>query len=150
MATVAFSAVTTEGITAELQAASVTIPTVDGEITVLANHIPLVSVLVPGVVTVRASTKEGDQSDESAEHLAVSGGFLQVTATAVTILADTAERAADIDLERAEAARKRAAEVTLAKSERAEVTAAAATLQKNLARLRAAELGGRRHRSRTR
>lgn len=147
MATVQFSAVTTTGITAESEAASVTVPTADGEITVLANHIPLVSVLVPGVVTVRGAN---DQSDEAAEHLAVSGGFLQVTAKAVTILADTAERAGEIDLERAEAARKRAAEAMSAKAESAEMTSAAAALQKNLARLQAAELGGRRHRNRNR
>ncbi len=147
MATTSFSAVTAEGVTAEREAASVTVPTADGEITVLANHIPLVSVLVPGVVTVRSAT---DQSAEDAEHLAVSGGFLQVTATSVTVLADTAEQADQIDLDRAEQARQRATELMEARTEREELTDASANLQKNLARLRAAELAGHRRRNRNR
>ncbi len=127
-----FAAVTPEGTIAEYEADSVTLPTVDGEITVLANHIPLISVLKAGAITVRVGDGE--------HHLAVSGGFVQVSSAEVNVVAETAERADDIDQERAEAARQRAEGAmagALADQEMAEVTA---TLQKSLARLRAAEL----------
>lgn len=127
-----FNAVTPEGVVSEYEADAVTLPTVDGEITVLSNHIPLISVLGPGVITIITGTDE--------HHLAISGGFLQVSATEVNVLADTAERADDIDAERAADARKRAEEAmsgTLADQEMAEISA---SLQRNLARLRAAEM----------
>lgn len=132
MKTTAFAVVTIEGTVESADASSVTIPTADGEITVLPEHTPLVSVLKPGVLTVRAGEKE--------KHVAVSGGFVQVAADSVTILADTAERADDIDVRRAEAARKRAEEAMAKQHEREDLTDAAAELQKHLARLRAAEL----------
>jgi F-type H+-transporting ATPase subunit epsilon len=133
MKTTAFAVVTIEGTVESADATSVTIPTTDGEITVLAEHTPLVSVLKPGVLTVR----EGDKKER---HVAVSGGFVQVAADSVTVLADTAERADDIDVRRAEAARKRAEEAMSKKNEREDLADASAELQKHLARLRAAEL----------
>ncbi|MFH1789459.1 MAG: ATP synthase F1 subunit epsilon [bacterium] len=81
----------------------VTIPTMDGEITVLPYHIPLVTVLLAGDLIIK--DKDGEH------HLAISGGFLEVKSNSeIIILADNAERAEDIDLERAEQARKRAIE----------------------------------------
>lgn len=132
MKTTTFAVVTAEGTVEEADATSVTVPTADGEITVLPEHIPLVSVLEPGVVTVRVSKQE--------RHVAVSGGFVQVTKARVTILADTAERAEQIDVRKAEAARKRAEDVMAGKREKEELAEASAELQKNLARLRAVEL----------
>lgn len=132
MKTTAFAVVTIEGTVESADASSVTIPTADGEITVLPEHTPLVSVLIPGVLTLRTGDKE--------KHVAVSGGFVQVAADSVTVLADTAERADDIDVRRAEAARKRAEEAMAGKREKEELVDAAAELQKHLARLRAAEL----------
>jgi F-type H+-transporting ATPase subunit epsilon len=82
----------------------VSIPTMDGEITVLPNHVPLVSVLKAGEM--RIVDKEGEQV------LAVSGGFLEVRGqNEIVILADNAERATEIDVERAEQARARAEEM---------------------------------------
>lgn len=81
----------------------VTIPTMDGEITVLPNHIPLVSVLKAGEL--RFKDKDGEHQ------MAVSGGFLEVRGkNEIIILADHAERAGDIDMTRAEEAKKRAEE----------------------------------------
>lgn len=149
MKTTAFSAVTPEGPVAEAAAESVTIPTADGEITVLPEHAPLVSVLVPGVLTIRpAASGKGQAAAE--KHLAVSGGFVHVTAGSVTVLADTAERADDIDVRRAEAGRKRAEEAMAKKLEREEMAETSAVLQKNLARLRAVELIKRHRPSRKR
>lgn len=107
----------------------VTIPTQDGEITVLPQHIPLVGLLKAGELII----KKGDEIIP----LAVSGGMLQVRADGVTILADTAERVEEILEERAEAARK-AAEKLLAEKrfDAEEYAGIAAKMEKELARLK--------------
>lgn len=137
-----FSIITPEGVQYENEIERVTVPTKAGEITVLTKHAPLVSVLRPGVLTVK-------HEDGTKLIMSVSGGLIEVRASGrVVILADTAERAADIDLERAEAARKRAEEFmaqkeTMRDTEHAELLA---SLQKELARIKAAELyRGSRH-----
>ena len=81
----------------------VTIPTMDGEITVLPNHIPLVSVLKAGELRI---------VDSAGEHpIAVAGGFLEVRGNnEIVILADNAERVEELDLARAEEAHKKALE----------------------------------------
>lgn len=132
MATLTFSAVTPGGTAVSEDCESVTLPTADGEITVLPHHIPLVSVLIPGVVTYRNGTKES--------HLAVAGGFVQVTGEAVIVLADTAERADDIDAAKAERDRKAAEDRLAKRSEEADNIEAEAALKHSLARLKAADL----------
>jgi len=65
---------------------------------------PIMTMIKPGEILVRKGTEEYS--------LAVSGGFLEVTPDRITILADAAERADEIDIARAEAAKKRAEEKT--------------------------------------
>lgn len=77
-----------------------TVPTVQGEISILAKHVPLVSIISPGEIRIK--------KDNEIEYMAISGGFVQVTPNKVIILADTAERAEEIDIARAEQARLRA------------------------------------------
>ena len=110
----------------------VTIPTSTGEITVLPNHIPLVSELVPGELTVA----RGDRLT----HLAVSGGFIEVRpGNQVVVLADTAERAEEIDVAKAEEARARAKKIMEEQRHDIEGFAeATALLEKSAVRLRVA------------
>lgn len=75
-------------------------PAFEGEVGILPRHVPFVTVLKPGELRIK--------KDGSEIALAVSGGFLQVANNTVRILADTAERAEEIDEARAEAARERA------------------------------------------
>jgi len=75
-------------------------PGVDGEMGILPHHAALMTMLQPGELVVT----KGDQDTL----MAVSGGFIEVLPHKVTILADTAERADEIDEERAEQARQRA------------------------------------------
>jgi len=77
-------------------------PGVDGEMAILPSHAPLLTVLKPGEIRV---VKDGEDS-----FIVVSGGFMEVMPEKVTILADTAERLDEIDIERAEAALKAAEE----------------------------------------
>ncbi len=78
--------------------------TIDGDIGVMAGHIPLVTVLQPGIMRLRDEA-EGDKK------VAISGGFLEVSPdNKVTVLAQTAELASEIDVERARRAAQRARE----------------------------------------
>ncbi len=95
--------VTPEKTIYENEIFQVSIPTTSGEITVLPNHIPLVSVLRAGELKIK------DQQGEN--HLAVSGGFLEVRGkNEIIILADHAQRVEEIDIAKAEEARARAEE----------------------------------------
>ncbi len=76
-------------------------PGIDGELGILPHHAALMTALAPGEVVIRKAGQEE-------VHLAVGGGFLEVRPDRVMILADSAEMAEEIDVERAEAARQRA------------------------------------------
>ena len=103
MSTLKFKIVTPEKVIYENEISQITIPTMSGEITILPNHIPLVSVLKAGELKFK---------DKDGEHnLAVSGGFLEVRGNnEIVILADHAERVEEIDLQKAEEAKQRAEE----------------------------------------
>ncbi len=122
--------VTPEKIAYSEDADQVTIPTPEGEITVLPNHTSLVTQLLPGELIVK---KSGQYSI-----LASGGGFAEVTGKKVSVVTDLAQRPEEIDERDAEEARKRA-ESALAEKERLseeEFAVTAANLQKALAQLR--------------
>jgi len=126
-----FQIVTPERIILEEDIRQVSVPTRDGEITVLPDHIPLVASLLPGVVEIK--TKNGQN-----EIMAISGGFLEVLRDKVVILADTAERGQEIDLARAEEAHQRAEELK-EKADRGQFAEISAKIEKELARTKAAK-----------
>jgi F-type H+-transporting ATPase subunit epsilon len=99
--TIKFEIVTPEKVVLKAEVKRITLPTRRGEITVLAGHIPLIATLQSGVIEI-------EKKDKEVEVISVSGGFIEVLRDKVVVLADTAERAEEIDVERAEAARKRA------------------------------------------
>jgi len=127
-----FELVTPERVVLKEDVFQATIPTEMGEITVLPNHIPLVAILKPGVVEVK-------RSDGSLEILSVSGGFVEVLKSKIVILADTAERATELDEVRIEEARAKAEALKLAKNQAEAVNFAdiATRLEKEVARARA-------------
>ncbi len=90
--------VTPERIVYTNEVEMVVAPTIDGEIGILPLHAPLVSVLRPGEVRVKWN------ADKDIEWFAVSGGYVQIHEDKVIILADDAEAASKIDLERARTA----------------------------------------------
>ena len=128
-----FKIVTPEKTVFEDSVDQVTLPTQDGEITVLPNHIPLISVLVPGELVAK------NNGEETA--MAISGGMVEVQKNEITILADTAERAEEIDIARAEEAKQKAEKMKEEKirMDETEYATAAAILEKNLARIRVAK-----------
>jgi F-type H+-transporting ATPase subunit epsilon len=124
-----FELTTPERIVEKKEVDGVTLPTQEGEITVLPGHVPLVSNLKPGVVTLH----EGKEQ----EYLAVSGGFIEVQPGGrLIVLADTAERAEELDMEKIEAAREQARKALEEKRDMDDVAATAmlASLEREIAR----------------
>lgn len=108
---------------------SVTLPTIDGEITVLPHHIPLVSVLKAGELVFR----KGNETHP----YAIGGGFVEVDGVKLNILADTAEHVEEIDEQMAEEARQRAQALKEEKRfDQEEYASVAAKLERDLARLK--------------
>ena len=101
--TIKFEIVTPVSTVLSKDIIQVTVPTQAGEITILPEHIPLISILRPGVLEIKTV-------DQAMEIISVSGGFLEVLRDKVVILADTAERAEDLDEERIIAAKTKAEE----------------------------------------
>ena len=109
----------------------------EGQLGILPHHTPLMTTLLPGELRIK---KGGEEVS-----LAISGGFLEVRPDRVVVLADAAERVDEIDVERAEAARKRAKEKLSQQRELGiDGARAEASLRRSLARLRVAEMARRR------
>jgi F-type H+-transporting ATPase subunit epsilon len=115
---------------------SVQLPGSEGELGVLPHHAPLVSTLGVGELRIRKGGVE--------ESFAIVGGFLQVRPDRVVVMAETADLASDIDLEKAQEARREAERaLETGYQEGADLAMARAALQQALLRIRVAE---RRHR----
>jgi len=132
MRSIKFEIVTPERVVLKEEIQQITLPTKAGEITVLPDHIPLVASLQAGVINIKK--KNGEE-----EIISISGGFLEVSKDKIVILADTAERAEELDLARVEEARQRAEELKQSttsadKMRFAEINAA---LERELARTKA-------------
>jgi F-type H+-transporting ATPase subunit epsilon len=103
-------------------------PGTEGELGILPHHAPLMTALQPGEIMVR---KDGEET-----YLAVSGGFLEMMANKVTILADAAERSEEIDEARVQEAIKKAEERISMRSEDMDLARAVAALRRSQARLK--------------
>ncbi len=128
--------VTPEKLAYSDQVDAVVLPGSEGELGVLPHHAPLVSTLGAGELRLRKGGQE--------ESFAIVGGFLQVLPDRVVVMAETADMASEIDLERAQEARRQAEQALESGfHEGADLSAARAALQTALLRIRVAE---RRHR----
>ena len=105
-------------------------PGIEGYFGVLPGHAPFLTTLGIGVVTYRIGRDE--------HHLAVAGGFAEVRNDKVIILADTAERPAEIDRARAERAKERAERLLSGRQEDIDFARAQAALARALTRLQVA------------
>lgn len=103
-----------------------------GELGIAPKHAPLITRLKPGKVVV--TTANGEQLD-----FAVSGGILEVQPTVVTVLADTAVRAQDIDEAAVRAAKDEAERVLAGRGEQMDIAEAQAKLAEAMAQLQALE-----------
>jgi F-type H+-transporting ATPase subunit epsilon len=117
---------------------AVVAPATNGQIGIRPLHAPLLAGLEPGELLVRVGADE--------QVFAVGGGFIEVRANQVIVLADTVERAEEIDVARAEAARRRAQQLVARYRDRPEALAARQALDRSSARLRVAQRARRQSR----
>lgn len=131
MAGIRLDIVTAEQAVYSEEVEMVIAPGVEGQLGILPHHIPLMTTLQAGELRIK---KGGEEIS-----LAISGGFLEVRPDRVVILADAAERAEEIDVARAEAAKRRAQE-RLAERHVYQIDGARAevALRRSLARLKVA------------
>ena len=97
-----FKIVTPERLLYSGEVTQVTLPTTSGEVTILPNHIPLISEIAPGEIRITASHENAV--------ISVDGGFLEVMPQGVVVLADAANRVEELDAQALEQAVKRAEE----------------------------------------
>lgn len=100
----------------------------EGEVGVLAGHTPLITLLKPGAM--RVQTPDGEE-----EVIYVSGGVLEIQPKMVTVLADTAVRAHNLDESKIVAARKKAEQMLVNQSDTLQTNAALASLAESVAQL---------------
>jgi F-type H+-transporting ATPase subunit epsilon len=132
MATIKLDIVTAERSVYSDDVDIVIAPGVDGELGILPKHTPLMTMLQPGELIARKGKEEYS--------LAISGGFLEIRPDRIIILADSAERAEEIDIARAEEAKKRAEKMMAEKYEPGvDAGRAEAALRRSLVRIRVAE-----------
>lgn len=128
-----FELITPERVVFRQDVDEITLPTSEGEITVLPDHVPLVAALVAGV----AKLKKGSATED----VAVSGGFIEIqNGSRVRVLADTAERGHELEISAIEEAKQRAERVMkeVARTDDVSYAAAAAALERELARYKVA------------
>ena len=115
-------------------------PGVEGQLGILPHHTPLMTALQPGELRVK---KGGEEIS-----LVISGGFIEVRPDRVVVLADAAERVEEINVARAEEARRRAQERLAARRvPEVDGARAEASLRRSLARLKVAETAKRRRKA---
>ena len=113
-------------------------PGAGGELTVLPQHAAFITTLSPGELRI---VKGGEE-----EAMAITGGFLEVRNDRIVVLADAAERVEEIDIARAEEARRKAEEAIREQRDAGDLAQTQASLQRALMRLRVAQRRGRRGR----
>ena len=139
MATIRLDIVTAERVVYSEDVDIVIAPGIEGEMGILPHHAPLMTTLQPGELRVR---KGGEEFP-----MAISGGFLEVRPDRVIVLADAAERAEEIDLARAEEAKRRAQEKLGRHTPEVDIAQAEAALRRSLIRLKVGEKIARRRRT---
>ena len=136
MSSIRLDIVTAERVVYSEDVDVVVAPGIEGQLGILPHHAPLMTILQAGELRVRKGEEEF--------FLAISGGFLEVRPDRVIVLADAAERAEEIDIVRAEEAKRRAEAALTRRAPEADAVQAEAALRRSLIRLKVAE--GRRKR----
>ncbi|MDB6040638.1 MAG: synthase epsilon subunit [Verrucomicrobiales bacterium] len=128
MATLKLEIVTPEAQTYSEDVDMVTLPSSNGELGIYPNHVPVLTQVVPGEITVRKGGRDF--------FLAIGEGFAEITGDRVAVLTDMAIKADDIDEVKAEEARKRAEARLQEKLSGEEMASVSAALAHSLAQLK--------------
>ncbi|MEE8319179.1 MAG: F0F1 ATP synthase subunit epsilon [bacterium] len=122
--------VTPEKVVISEEVDEVVLPGIEGEFGVLPGHIPFLTALKVGAMYY----KKGEES----EYLALSWGYVEVASDRVMVLAETAEKATEIDIKRAEDSREAAEKILTAGKEDTEYEKAQVRLEKSIIRVQIA------------
>lgn len=132
MATLDFELVTADRVVLQEEGVDMVVaPGADGQLGVLPHHVPLITTLAPGELRIKRGGEETS--------IVVTGGFMEVTREKVLVLADAAERSEEIDIARAEEARRRAQERLASSPDGVDLARAEAAMRRAIARLRIAQ-----------
>lgn len=134
--------ITLGGVKYDEEAYSVELPTAAGLVTILGNHEPLMSALVPGVITIR---KKAGDSEDKVENYATYGGVVEVTNDGPRVLVDEADHDDEINQAEAEKAHADAERLLGSAKSRVELEQAQAMVDRQAVRL---QVAGLRRRSR--
>lgn len=129
--------ITLSGVKYEGDVTEVSLPTLDGEIAVLTDHMPLVSVATAGAVAIRQTPKT---PDSEREFFAISGGVIKVDENQLEVIVDEADHASDIAEAEAEAAHERAKQLKAEAKDEVSLERAQAMVDRTGARLQVANL----------
>ena len=124
--------ITPDRVFYEGEAIMVELRTTEGQIGVLKNHIPLTSVIAPGIIRIK-------ESDTEVKTAALISGFVEILQDSVTILAEVIEWPDEIDVNRAEEARVRAERRLAEKADTTNMKRAELALERSVARIEAAK-----------
>ncbi len=122
--------ITPEKVVYKDEVQEVVVPTVNGEIAILPNHVNLLTQVNPGELIIKKGTSQ--------QYLAITGGFLEVQGNKISILAEYAVKAQDIEVARAMEAKKRAEKIMSEKSTDNELRIAQAEMIKAILELKVA------------
>lgn len=132
-----FELVTLDGVKFQATAYSVIVPTADGQITLLPNHEPLLSLLIPGVITIRRNRTDPDYH---LEHYATFGGVLEVTKDGARVLVDEATHGDEISEAEAQKAHDAAVQMQKSAKTQVEIEQAQALIDRQAVRLAVSQL----------
>jgi len=135
--------ITLLGVKVDQPVYEVTIPTADGEIGVFPGHEPLVSIAVPGAISVRY--KSGDP-DSALDYFAITGGVIEIGPENVRVLVDEADNGADIIEAETKAALDRAVALRDSSKSQVELEKASQLVDRHAVRLKVADLRSRHRR----
>lgn len=140
---ITFELVTLNGIKFGEQVHEVMLPTYEGYIAVFEKHAPLVSLAVPGVISIR---RKSSHSDDMLEHFATNGGVIEVHGNAVRVLVDEADAADEINEKEIEKALLAARELRAKAKDQVSLDHAQQLIDRTSVRLKVADLRRRKRR----
>jgi F-type H+-transporting ATPase subunit epsilon len=138
-----FELITLSGSKLNEQVYEVILPTADGEIAVFPGHEALVSVAVPGAISVR---RDKNHSNDQLEYFAISGGIIEIGENRIRVLVDEAEHGDDIVEAESKAALERAMQLRDSATNQVELEKAYQLVDRHAVRLKVADLRRRQHR----
>lgn len=139
-----FQLVSLSGLKFDEDVYEVILPTLDGQIGVLDNHMPLISVATTGAISVRSKASD---PDDFMEHFAISGGVIEVSDNKLSVLVDEADHADEISREEAQKAYEAAQKLKAEAKDQVSLENAQALVDRSAVRLQVAGLK-RRHKPR--